>query len=138
MVAPIRLHIVWPRLRLEVGLPKVLIDPSRALADIGLRPMVEMMKDEALKGQRAALAYIAQVAHEGDAMARVEVSNDVIAELAKEKWLDTRELNIDYAPKHRVDIRVDRGRIKGLFQRGRVIVDLPHVPVTGRKLDVVA
>lgn len=138
MIPPIRLHTVWPRLLLRVELPQVLIDPSEALADIGLRPMGEVMKDEARQGRHAILDYIAQIAREGDRLAQVEVSSDVVAELAKEKWPDARELNVDYAPKHRVDILVREGRVEGLFQRGRVIVDLPHVVGTGRNLNVLA
>lgn len=136
MIPPIRLHTVWPRLLLQIELPQVLIDPSEALADFGLRPIGEVMKDEAQQGQNAILEYIAQTAREGDRLAQVEVSNNVIAELAKAKWPDARELNVDYAPKHRVDIVVQEGRIEGFFQRGRVIVDLPHVVGTGRNLNV--
>lgn len=136
MIPPIRLQTVWPQLRLRVTLPELSIDPSKALADIGLKPIGEMMKEEASQGQAAILKYIAEVAREGDRMAQVEASSNVIPELAREKWPDTRELNVDYAPKHRVDVRVSEGRIEGVFRRGQVIVDLPHVVGTGRNLNV--
>lgn len=136
MLPPMRLHTIRPVLELNVTLPQVDLDPSEALADIGLRPLGEVMRERAQRGQAAMLNYIAKTAHEGDRLAQVEVSNDVIAELAKEKWPDSRELNIDIAPKHRVDVRVEEGQINAVLRRGRVIVDLPHIIGTGRNLDV--
>jgi len=136
MVPPIRIHTVWPQLHLRVQLPQIRIDPSQALADIGLRPTHQIAKEEAQQGQEAILEYIAQIAREGDRFARIEVSTNVVAELAREKWPDTRQVNIDYAPKHRVDIRVAEGRVEGTFRPGRVIVELAHIVVAGRKVDV--
>jgi hypothetical protein len=117
-------------------LPQIRIDPSQALADIGLRPTHQIAKEEAQQGQEAILEYIAQIAREGDRFARIEVSTNVVAELAREKWPDTRQVNIDYAPKHRVDIRVAEGRVEGTFRPGRVIVELAYILVAGRKVDV--
>jgi len=136
MLLPIRMHTIWPQLHLRVELPQVHIDPSQALADIGLRPIRQLAEEEAQQGRQAILEYIAQVAREGDRFARIEVSTNVVAELAKEKRPDTRQVNIDYAPKHRVDVRVAEGRVEGTFRPGRVIVELAHIVVAGRKVDV--
>lgn len=136
MLPPMRLHTIQPVLELNVTLPQVQLDPSAALADIGLRPIGEVMRERAQRGQAAMLKYIAETAREGDRLAQVEVSDKVIAELAKEKWPDSRELNVDIAPKHRVDVWVEEGRINAVLRRGRVVVDLPHIVGKGRNLDV--
>lgn len=132
MLSPIRLDITWPQLQVTLHMPELSLDAREALGDIGLKPVGEIMRERAQRGVDAAVEYIGTVAREGDRMAQVEVSDNVIAELAREKWPDTRELNVDVAPKHRVDVRLESGRVDALFTPGRVRVDLPHTTGTGR------
>lgn len=136
MVPPIRLDITCPHLQITMHMPQLSMDAKEALGDIGLKPLGEVMQEQAQRGQAAAVEYIGAIAHEGDRMAQVEVSDNVIAELAKEKWSDERELNVGIAPKHRVDIRIETGRVDASFQPGRVLVDLPHITGTGRNIDL--
>src|SRR5690554_6916132 len=127
MLSPIRLDITWPQLQVTLHMPELTLDAREALGDIGLKPVGEIMRERAQRGMDA---------REGDRMAQVEVSDNVIAELAREKWLDTRELNVDVAPKHRVNVRLEPGRVDALFTPGRVRVDLPHITGTGRHIDL--
>src|SRR5690625_2181954 len=111
MVPPIRLDVTWPHLQVTMQMPQLSLDPKAALADIGLKPLGQVMRIQAQRGQSTALQYIGAIAREGDHMAQVEVSDNVIAELAREKWPAQRELNVDIAPKHRVDVRIETGRV---------------------------
>ncbi len=52
MLPPMRLHTIQPVLELNVTLPQVQLDPSAALADIGLRPIGEVMRERAQHAAR--------------------------------------------------------------------------------------
>lgn len=136
VVPPIRLNITLPLLELTTHFPKVEVDAREAWSDLGLKPMGEVMRERAQRGQAAALRYIGNIAQEGDRMARVEVSDNVVVELAREKWPPRRELNVDIAPKNLLDIRITTGRVDAVLTPGRVVVELPHIASAGRRIDV--
>lgn len=136
VVPPIRLHITLPYLQVTTHLPEVEVDAQQAWNDLGLKHIGEAMRERAQRGQAAALRYIGAIAQEGDRMAQVEISDNVVVELAKEKWPPHRELNVGIAPKQLLDVRVTTGRVDVALTPGRVIVELPHIASAGRHIDV--
>lgn len=136
MIQPIRMNTTFPTLRIAVTHPRVAIDVREALADVGHKPMGRFMREEAERAQAAGVEAIGGIAREGDRLAQVEVSNNAIVEIAREKWQDHRELNVDVAPKHRVTVELESGHAETTFTPGQVNVDLPHLRGTGRNIDI--
>lgn len=135
-VPHIRLDLKWPHLEMTTTLPSVAVDDVDARAEIGLMPMPRFMRQQAQRARTIGLEGIAQIAREGDRLAKVEESANAIVEIAAEKWSKAQEVNIDHAPKNRPKVALQRGRVTARLVPGHVHVLLPHIPGTGRRLDV--
>lgn len=132
----IRLDLKWPHLEMTTTLPRVTIDDVDARGELGLKPMPRFMRDQTQRARTTGLEGIAQIARDGDRLAKVEESANAIVEIAAEKWSKAREVNIDHAPKNRPRVDLQRGRVTTRLVPGHVHVLLPHIPGTGRRLDV--
>src|SRR5690625_3061982 len=132
----IDITVTFPKLNVRPTLPEMTIDPTLAHGDIGLKQIGPLMKGVAAEAQAAGQQAIAQMAREGDRLARVEESANAIAEIASEKWPPLRELNVDVAPKHRPQVKVEPGQLSVQLQPGEVKVNVSLVMATGNVIDV--
>lgn len=135
-VPPLDMRVSFPRIDIHPTLPRLRIDARDAYGDIGLKPMGRLAKESAGASREAGDRAVADIAREGDRLARVEESTDAIAEIAAEKWPALRELNVDYAPKHRPQVFVEPGQVSMRFSPGDVQIQVPVMLGRGRVVDV--
>ena len=119
-IPQLEVQMQLPRLEMEARLPRLSIDGRQARADIGLKPIDQVVREHAARGRQAALKAIAQTAREGDELARIELGGNPIAEQARRRGLRDAQLNVDVAPKHRVMIDVEPGEVAFRFIEGQV------------------
>lgn len=136
VIRPLRIEMGLPHLQIEQRLPQVRIDPSAALADLGLKPVGQLAREQAAAGQRRALEAIAQTAREGDRLARIELPGDPIVELARLRGQRDAQLNVDLAPKHRVAVEVAPGQVSVQLIPGQVRISGRIHLVAGRYIDL--
>ncbi|MBO8142816.1 MAG: hypothetical protein H0Z37_11710 [Firmicutes bacterium] len=132
----VTIQTALPRLHVKTTLPSVRVDPSRALADIGLKPIGQIAAESASKARIIGLEAIRQIAREGDRMARIETGENAVPAIAKEKGYREKQINIDSAPKHRVAVAVETGNVSVQLAPGKVQVDVAFESAKGRRLDV--
>ena len=120
---------------MKTTLPAVIIDDTEARAEIGLKTLPHVTREQAQRARIKGLEGIVQTA-EGDRLAKVEESANAIVEIAAEKWSKAPQVNLDVAPKNRPKLQLQPGQVTGRLHRGHVHVLMPHIPGSGRKLDV--
>lgn len=127
---------ILPHLELSIQLPRVLIDSRQAQADIGLKPLGQIAREQAGRGRSVALQAIAQTAREGDELARIEASGNPIVEQARRRGLRDLQLNVDLAPKHGPRVELEAGSVAINVIPGRVRISGSIHLVAGRFIDV--
>lgn len=136
-IPPVHLgvHVSLPQLHVKQELPVVRIDVGRPLEELGLETNLTLARRAARAGREAALRYTAQKAREGDRLRDFQLGIDVV-DIAKEQGRPRhKELNVDIAPKSKVEIQVEPGRVQVQLEPGRVKVEVPFRLV---KVDVVS
>lgn len=117
-------------LDIEIEQPRVELDLTEPMAEIGLRSSLRIAEDLATQGWTAAHEGVAKTAREGDELAAVHRGVNGIALYAAKAWpFDQRQLNVDLAPKSRVGVTA-YGGIEIDYRPGAVSVEIVGEPVT--------
>ncbi|WP_418791022.1 DUF6470 family protein [Phosphitispora sp. TUW77] len=108
--ADIQTRIIPARMDISVQSPRVFIDMTRPLEQMGLKGIVPFATEYAKKGKAAVLSGIARVAGEGDTLAR-SIGNDaaVIGRIARAKSFDKAQFNIGLIPRSAPEITAAGG-----------------------------
>lgn len=111
-----------PSIDMQITQPKVKIDQSKPLAEIGLKKVFDFISSNVQKGRQAAFRGIGRIASQGDELARIETGSNVIASQAEYNAFDQnkKEANIDFIPKSRPKIDLEKGKVNINLQEGEV------------------
>lgn len=132
---------------LEIHQPRgvLTIDQTPCRYSIGLKNVADFARDNATLGLQTAMEAIAQIAQEGDQLARIESSFNAIVDIAANSTIsDIPDItyahiaspNIHYqanpvqfnATDGKVDLTLQRGTVKGEYQRGNVDIQVTQYP----------
>jgi hypothetical protein len=123
-----------PRVEIERSEGELTIDQSKAWAAYGLINPVELTRSIADQARSMAYQAMAKKAQDGDRMAAIHQSTDVIAELAQEKFSQTHELRVAKAASYdNVDIFYTPDQLTFRPMKGSVNVQVqPQKPIIER------
>ncbi len=121
------------------------IDNYPCRYSIGLRNIADFAEDFAALGRQTVMDTIAQIAQEGDQLARIESKANAIADIAANSTV-SEVLDITYAHiaspdihyqanpvqfnpiDGKVDLTLQRGTVQGDYQRGSVNIQISQYP----------
>ena len=132
----LQIGIELPRLDISTRLPRIHIDVRQAQADIGLKPIGQIAREQATQGHRMAWEAISQIAREGDELARIEEGGNPIAEQARRRGLRDLQVNVDVAPKHPVLIELEPGEVAVRLTPGQVRIRGYILLASGQYIDI--
>lgn len=132
----LQIGLELPRLDISTRFPRVHIDVRQAQADIGLKPIGQIAREQAARGHRVAWQAIAQIAREGDELARIEEGGNPIAEQARRRGWRDLQVNIDVAPKHPVLVELEPGEVGVQLIPGQVRIRGYILLASGQYIDI--
>lgn len=114
---------------LEQELPRMEIDQSEPLEDLGLYSPYSLRKLKAEEGLSTAREAAGRKASQGNELARIEEQgNPLVDQVVEEAWPE-KQITIDMAPKRRPDIQLIEGQFDFEVNPGQVTVDLRDTAV---------
>ena len=99
--------LVVNNIRIDKLISDLAIDQTEAFADLNMRGFNDFSDHYTAKAQQDGMQAIAEIAREGDRMARIENGGDEIPRIAREKMRDDRQFNIGFIPSSPVDFEID-------------------------------
>ncbi|ADG83628.1 DUF6470 family protein [Thermincola potens] len=97
--ADMQLITAPPEMEIKIDYPRVHIDQTQALADIGYKKVIALEAEQAHEGQATVLSGIERVAREGDSLARsAGRGTALIADIAWQNSFDNRDYNVAAIP----------------------------------------
>lgn len=125
-----RMASTSPSLDVSLEMPAVEIDTRIPKAELGLRPPLHFSSELASAGQQAVIEATRLWASEGDELARIEEGPKIVHLAAHRAWPgDRRQLNVDVAPKSRIELTV-RGGVEIDLNPGELELEIEENPVS--------
>lgn len=131
----VEMDVRLPSIKLRHKLPAVRIDVRYALEDLGIRRNQTIARLYATLGREAALRATARMAREGDMLRDVHLGTSVAEVAAARGRRQPKQLNVDVAPKTRVEVETIPGSVELELEAGEVRVQVPPGRVTVRLAD---
>lgn len=134
----ITMEIQPPDIIISIDYPQIQIDQTQTLAEIGLKKIVPLEREQAQEAQAIALIGIGRRAGEGDVLAnQIGSGSRIFADLAESNLPQPKESNFDMIPHTPPSITATGGiRVQGIM--GDVFVDMqPNFPGISTQLGYV-
>ena len=112
--------------------PRLTIDQTKALADVGIKPVGMVVREAAQKGHGTWSEGVSRVSRDGDEMMRIENGGDPMSVQAKRNGEpQMKEFNVGWIPSHfSVDIDYDPGELDIQVKVNKPIIDVkPNKPI---------
>ncbi|KAB3539673.1 hypothetical protein F8154_00535 [Alkaliphilus pronyensis] len=137
---PMQLRATQGKLYLKSEAPVLLIDQRRCFSEAGLKSTMELSHKYSQKGKMAALEAVAKIASEGKELADIH-KGDALSRQAKRRAMPKeRQIVFDMIPKSRPEIKVIRGEVTGMYEKGEIDVQMndykPQINYQRGKLDI--
>lgn len=127
----LRLQTRLPEVQIRQEQPRISIDHSHVRAELGFRDHRRFAAYWARRGHEQAAEGTARTAREGDRLARIEAGGNAIADIARENFTDSAEVNITPWPTCPPRITFSSGRLEITTRPGTVRADYAPAAVMG-------
>lgn len=124
---------------------ELIIDQTPCRYSIGLKNIADFARDNAAKGRQTAMDTIAQIAQEGDQLARIESKTNAIADISANSTVSevpdityahiaSPEIHYQANPvqfnpiEGKVDLTLQRGTVEGDYQPGKLNIQVTQYP----------
>lgn len=138
--ADMQLITVPPEIEINIDYPRVHIDQTQALADIGYKKVVALEAEHAGEGRVTMLAGIGRMAVEGDSLARsAGKGRGIIADIAWQNSFDSHDFNVDVIPHTPPKIWFTGGiniNVRSGYVRLQVEENYPKIEFTPGKVNI--
>lgn len=142
IITPLHINTTCSQIQINRKLPKVYIDQSQCFSESGLKGPIELTREEAKIGYKAALEGISRRVGEGDRMASIENNRPAaIPEIAFQNSFDVKEFTFVSMPRSRPKIEVD-GYLEIQWKEGKInfskesVLEYKYRTTKGRLVDV--
>lgn len=89
--------------------PKLHIDMSAPMGEIGLKRSQDLARDQTAVAKKKVLEGIAKIAQEGDRLRDIHLGVDIAQESAARAWPPPKEINVGLLPRTPVTITPEGG-----------------------------
>ncbi|WP_024832776.1 DUF6470 family protein [Ruminiclostridium josui] len=101
-----------PVVNIKTELPRVLIDQYECFAEEGLKNNYDLLKEQSGYAYRHVMEYIARVAQDGDAMAKIGRKANIMIDIAQRNSVTTHEFGMVTMPMARPKIDYVGGTVE--------------------------